>query len=148
MKSKLHRLAVIMMAAFGLFSLSGCQTDWYSKTSLALAKNPQGATGDLLRGVDELYHAIMMATNAIEIRRGSEIPRSYWSPPIKALHPIKVYEDIGNIVIVQKIANGMEYGKYIMPTYSSHWPESDFILTSIGVSFVSDYRKIQTRQIR
>ena len=88
-----------------------------------------------------MYHAIVMATNAVAIRGGSTIPPNYWSAAIIAQHPIKVYEDIGNIVIVQKIAGGMEYGKYIMPPASSHMPPADFICTPTGASFVYDYRK-------
>jgi hypothetical protein len=41
---------------------------------------------------------------------------------IKSLHPIKVYEDRGNVVVVQKIDGGVESGKYIVPFVSSHFP--------------------------
>jgi len=41
---------------------------------------------------------------------------------VEALHPVKVYYDIGNTVVVQTIINGVEWGKYIVPAYSSHIP--------------------------
>ena len=71
-------------------------------------------------------HAVAMHNG--ETLRDGEIPSRYWSEPIKALHPIRVYHDVGNTVIVQVITNGMEYGKYIALPTSSSMPHSDFHL--------------------
>jgi hypothetical protein len=41
---------------------------------------------------------------------------------IKSLHPVRVYYDKGNTVVVQRIANGFEHGKYIISFNSSVRP--------------------------
>lgn len=48
-----------------------------------------------------------------------EIPSKFWTPSIKALKPIKVYAHRVNIVVVQRIHDGIEEGKYIILTISS-----------------------------
>lgn len=94
----------------------------------------------LLYGLHIMGTAYAEALHAGTVRRDGEIPPRLWSEPIIALHPIKIYLDIGNTVIVQAITNGMEYGKYIKPSASSHMPQSDFaIMCRRGP--VSDYRK-------
>ena len=72
-----------------------------------------------------------------------DIPARYWSAPIKALHPIKVYRDVdfGNTVVVQKIVNGIEYGKYIKPIYSPHYRGRDFTGSARNIYFMGDYQK-------
>ena len=137
MKVELQKYIFLFL---GLLGLSGCQTDWYSTTSLAIAKHPDAATESLHNGVNEMYRSIAFGKVA-----GTEIPPRFWSAPIKAQHPIKVYEDGGNTVIVQKIVGGVEYGKYFMPPESSHVPEADFNCTRSGASFVYNYRRQLTR---
>ena len=90
------------------------------------------------------YRTIKMAAS----RTGTtlldgEFPPQCWTDPIKALHPIKVYSDVGNVVVVQKIVNDIEYGKYIMPPHSSHHPQAEFILVRSNTNcvFMSDYQK-------
>ncbi len=94
----------------------------------------------LLQGLSVMgsNHAVAMHNG--ETIRDGEIPSRYWSEPIKALHPIKVYHDVGNTVIVQTITNGFEYGKYITPFTSSYGAQGDFHLTPTHGP-VSDYRK-------
>ena len=49
-----------------------------------------------------------------------EVPSSQWSAAIRSLKPIKVYWDVGNLVVVQRVGNGVESGKYIIEPTSSH----------------------------
>ena len=54
----------------------------------------------------------------------AEIPAKYWTDPIKALKPIKVYIHRINIVVVQRMENGIEEGKYILNLVSSYLPQN------------------------
>ena len=58
-----------------------------------------------------------------------EIPAKYWSDPIKALNPVRVYLFGLNVVVVQRIKDGTEEGKYITTLISS----------SIGVTGVGGF---------
>ena len=51
-----------------------------------------------------------------------EIPERYWAQAISDLKPIKVYTHRVNIVVVQKIRNNAEEGKYIYIPVSSYLP--------------------------
>jgi hypothetical protein len=72
---------------------------------------------------------------------------------IRSMHPRRVYWDSSCIVVVQVQAGGVEYGKYIVPDESSHYPfGGDYILgpTTYHISgqkglgaAVYDYRKGQ-----
>jgi hypothetical protein len=44
---------------------------------------------------------------------------SRWGAAIAALHPMKVVHNGDDLVIVQKISNGVEYGKYLIPFESN-----------------------------
>jgi hypothetical protein len=48
-----------------------------------------------------------------------EVPPGKWSGAIRALKPIKVYLDVSNLVVVQRLADGVESGKYIIEPVSS-----------------------------
>ena len=52
----------------------------------------------------------------------NEIYPAYWADGIKALNPIKVYKHRTNIVVVQRISDGIEQGKYICIPISSYLP--------------------------
>lgn len=53
------------------------------------------------------------AIKAGKERRQENIPLGYWAEPIRELKPIKVYTHRANVVVVQRIQNGREEGKYI-----------------------------------
>lgn len=94
----------------------------------------------LMQGLREMGPAYAEALDSGTVSRDGEIPPRFWSKPIKALHPIKVYKDQGNIVIVQTITNGFEFGKYITPGTSSHVAQGDFYITRTRGP-VADYQK-------
>src|SRR5215472_8235230 len=55
-----------------------------------------------------------------------EVPVSDWTPAIQALHPIKVYREGGNLVVVQRLDDGLESGKYLISPLSSTGPMGRF----------------------
>jgi hypothetical protein len=65
---------------------------------------------------------------SINFGRGNEpetadgIPAKYWATQIKALKPIKVYTHRLNIVVVLRLHDNIEEGKYIYIPISSYLP--------------------------
>ncbi len=57
-------------------------------------------------------------------KRNAEIPPVYWADRIRALNPIRIYTHRVNIVIVQRVGDGTEEGKYIYNPLSSYLPET------------------------
>ncbi len=55
---------------------------------------------------------------------GADIPSRYWEEKIKALQPIKVYLHRMNLVVVQRVRDNIEEGKYIYLPISSYLPSS------------------------
>jgi hypothetical protein len=53
-----------------------------------------------------------------------DIPSRYWSASLKALNPIRIYTHQHNVVVVQRVRNGMEEGKYIYIPISSNLPQT------------------------
>lgn len=62
-----------------------------------------------------------MAKGAISIVPEQDIPPKYWEDEIKALKPLRVYTYSGaNLVVVQRVNNGVEEGRYItLDTFST-----------------------------
>ncbi len=52
----------------------------------------------------------------------NEIPPQFWDPRIQALKPIKVYTHRANVVVVQRVQDGVEEGTYIYIPISSYLP--------------------------
>jgi hypothetical protein len=53
-----------------------------------------------------------------------EIPSKYWAEVIKGLKPLSVYLHRMNVVVVQRITDGIEEGKYIFILISSYAPQN------------------------
>jgi hypothetical protein len=70
------------------------------------------------------YNRAYQAGNVTVQREGEEIliPSNYWSDPIKALNPLKVYMHRVNIVVVLRLRDNIEEGKYISIPISSFLP--------------------------
>jgi hypothetical protein len=62
------------------------------------------------------YIRAYQAGEVITQWEGNEIaiPSKFWADQIKALKPLKVYDHRGNIVVVQRIQDDIEEGKYIL----------------------------------
>jgi hypothetical protein len=128
-KSKIETLTKIMVVVV-IFAVSGCQTNRPCRPPAVFPNDPQGVA--LEKAIFEMEDAYVKA-NFGATKPEDGFPPRYWKAPIKALKPIKVYDDQGNIVIVQKITNGVESGKYFISMESSHLLQfvHDFILTPI-----------------
>lgn len=144
MRTKLKRFAKITFELVCLTALCACET---RRPSAALSAAPEPPLVFPVVPVpppppDE--SAVLMADYGESLRN--------WNP-------IKIYYDVGNLVVVQRIAFGVESGKYIMPSYSSYDPslakDGKFVLTTqpgspeyvtdlageIGVGRVWDYQR-------
>lgn len=134
------RICAIVLSAGVSLAFCGCHVDWYSRSSSAMMKDSRQCS-ELWDGVEKMWHAWGIAMDDGTAERNHEIPPAYWTPPVKALHPIRVYVDVSNTVIVQKIVDGVEYGKYIMTPESSHYPSAGFVSGPLQGGVVSDYHR-------
>jgi hypothetical protein len=98
MRLKLEELSIILLAATCFCAIAGCQSGRPTRIEPTYSELPPQAP--------------KLAPD--------EVPSSKWSAAIQALKPIKVYVDGSNLVVVQKAANGIESGKYIIEPWSSH----------------------------
>ena len=110
---KIYHISII---AFVLFIISvGCGEQSYSQSFYS---------DELVGSAWETHAEHIKAVNAkIEVN-SEEIPSLYWADRIKALKPIKVYKHRTNIVIVQRIEKGIEFGKYVYIPISSYLPKT------------------------
>jgi hypothetical protein len=104
-------LSVMLLAAYGCESNTGPK--WPSLL-------PDDITGD----AHATYAAHVRAINAGTEKSSAEIPPAYWADRIRALNPIKVYTHRVNIVVVQRVSDGTEEGKYIYIPVSSYLPQT------------------------
>ena len=75
---------------------------------------------ELVRDATETYAAYV---NAGTEESGADIPPAYWAEGIRSLQPLKVYTHRVNIVVVQRLIDGIEEGMYIYIPISSYLPE-------------------------
>ena len=70
------------------------------------------------------YNRSYQAGKVTVQRVGNEIqiPSNYWADPIRALNPLKVYMHRINIVVVLRLHDDIEEGKYILLPISSYLP--------------------------
>lgn len=94
-----------------MLGLSGC------RTKSGVEKN-----APLVDEAHETYARYVRAINAGQEIATPDIPRQYWAEGIKELKPIKVYIHRINIVVVQKVRDNVEEGKYIFNLVSSYLP--------------------------
>jgi len=99
-----------------MFGLSACQSkSGVEKTALS--------TSTLAEAAHQTFASHVRAINERKENSSStEIPKQYWAEGIKELKPIKVYTHRVNIVVVQKIRDNVEEGKYIYIPISSYLP--------------------------
>ncbi len=112
MKRKLEHLATVAVATVCLSSAFGCKSDRTTRSSAVFSQLPPEPP-------------------KVPV---DEVSPSKWSAGIRALKPIKVYVDVTNLIIVQRVADGIESGKYVIPSLSSHGPSGKFIkFTRVGL---------------
>ena len=117
MNAQSRMRAAVLGGTMILAMLAGCRpAGTFSEANFA----PGTLSEDAQKTLANYIHAV----NAGEEKIQDEIPSKYWAASIKALHPIKVYMHIVNVVVVQRINNGIEEGKYIYIPISSYLPRS------------------------
>jgi hypothetical protein len=144
MRTKLKRFAKITIQTVCLSALCACQTQHPSAILSAAPEPPLAFPVVPVPPPPPDESAVLMARYGDSLRR---------------FNPIKIYSDVANIVVVQKIVFGVESGKYIMPSCSSYIPglaeDGKFILTTqpgsresmtnfggdIGMACVWDYQR-------
>lgn len=112
MKNALFCLGIVLMV--------GCK-----KTSNSDASPPPSLTrNEVDRDAYATYAAYVNAAKDGKEIGGDEIPPAYWIGEIKRLNPLKVYTHRVNIVVVQRVKEGVEEGRYINIPVSSYVPQS------------------------
>jgi len=100
-----------------LLAACGCQSNTGSKSPSMF---PDDVAGD----AHATHVAYLKAVGAGIEKSSAEIPPAYWADRIRALNPIKVYTHRVNIVVVQRVSDGTEEGKYIYIPISSYLPQT------------------------
>lgn len=106
-------LFIINLAVF--FEVSSCQRKPAVETT-SLSRS------DLVEAAYRTYANRVRTVNMGENPFPPEIPEQYWAEGIRELKPIKVYKHRVNIVVVQKVRDNVEEGKYICIPVSSYLP--------------------------
>jgi len=109
MTTKLKRLAKTIFQTICLSALCACQTQ---RPSVTLSAAPEAPL---------TFPTVPMPPPPRD--ESAELMAKY-GESLRSWNPIKIYRDVGNLVVVQRIAFGIESGKYIMPAVSSHFPET------------------------
>ena len=113
----LTQVALVAVYALGL---SACQTQ--------TSGTKQRRTADVLQlQAEQTRVAHMRAVEAGKEKRAggeADVPEAYWTEGIKALKPVRVYTHRVNVVVVQRVSDGVEHGKYIYVHTSSYIPIS------------------------
>ncbi len=114
----LRRVTAVFMGAL-LVVLCSCQQSPADPGSLF----SKGLQRDAWRTVSA-YDAAVWAHRE---KFRAEIPPAYWEPRIQHLHPVKVYTHRVNLVVVQRVKDGAEQGKYISLPVSSFQPVCSYL---------------------
>lgn len=118
------------MVGICLLSLfNGCQSHEPSVEQLRYPNNLIGAAY-------QTYVNYKKSVPDVNFGDGRPIPAKYWTDPITALKPLKVYLYGANLVVVQKISGNSEEGKYFVFPEASYVPatatKSDGAITGVG----------------
>ncbi len=135
MNAQLGMRIALLGGAILLCTLCGCPTKGPSPET---TKPPARARPSL----SELSWAAQKTVMNCDGVPGTEggIAPVCWTDPIKALNPIRVYTHRVNVVVVQRVHEGIEEGKYIYIPISSYLPQSG----DDGFEFTPDPRRGNT----
>ncbi len=114
-----HVWVAILAGMLLLPTLCGCAAKKPSPEATKPSTEAPPSSSSLAQAAEQTY---AKARGASPTEGG--IPPECWAGPIKALHPIKVYTHRVNIVVVQRIHDGIEEGKYIYIPISSYLPHT------------------------
>ncbi|MEN6627935.1 MAG: hypothetical protein ABFD69_17050 [Candidatus Sumerlaeia bacterium] len=123
-----------IFVGLGLMWLCGCsgsadRIESSRKTDATPAPETTPAPAPILNSLQmaasETYRKYMTAAVGAGAKHpATEIPPAYWADAIKELKPIRVYTHRVNIVVVQRVNEEVEEGKYIYIPISSYLPEN------------------------
>ncbi len=99
--------------------LGGCPAKTPSPEATRPSVEASPSVSSLTKAAEQTY-ANARSTSPTE----GVIPPECWAAPIKALHPITVYTHRVNLVVVQRVHDGIEEGKYLYIPISSYLPHS------------------------
>jgi len=112
----LPRMTAFVMGALLVF-LCNCMQEQHADPGSSFHK---GLQRDAWRTRASYNDAVLKHRERL---RGS-IPPAYWDPGIQRLHPVRVYTHRVNLVVVERVNDGLEHGKYIYLPISSFRPVS------------------------
>jgi hypothetical protein len=125
-RSLLMRVAVLaVLSAVAMVELCGCHGGLEAGR---VAISPEV----LFNAATETQARYIRAVNAGDEVRSDVIPERYWADAIRRLKPLKVYTHRANVVVVQRVRENVEEGKYICTLISSFLPQQgvdDFSIT-------------------
>jgi hypothetical protein len=124
MKTETLSQGYVMACSVGLAICAAAPSQTNTRPSEAT-----NSPGDLSYAAEKTFAAFNSAIMAGKEEKPvddnlPEIPLQYWTEPIKALHPVKVYLHHYNLVVVQKISGEVEEGTCISSPISSYLPMS------------------------
>lgn len=140
----------VLLAGLCLTLLAGCGCQ-----SNEAPESSSLSRDDLVEAANATYSARRDATKGGTKDPTNEIYSTYWADGIKALNPVKVYTHRINMVVVQRISNGTEEGKYIVIPISSYMPmtgDDGFVLSpeplndnTYTMSWVFDFKRTRSK---
>ena len=117
----------VLLAGICLIMPAVCGCQWN--------KDPESSSLSqdyIVEAAHATYAVYVHAMQGVTHGPTKEIDSKYWADGIKALKPIKVYVHMVNIVVVQRIRDGSEEGKYVCIPVSSYLPmtgDDGFVFT-------------------
>jgi len=124
---RFHSIVVSIFVLSCIFMNAGCKKKSNNQESLF--------PNNLAKSAFETYTRYAKAADSGQQMRLEDIPKQYWTDKIKELKPIKVYIHRANIVVVQRVSDNIQEGKYIyipISSYMPHGTDDGFTFTSIG----------------
>ncbi len=109
-------MTAFVMTALLVF-LSSCMQEQHADPGSTFHK---GLQRDAWRTLASYDAAVLKHRERLQ----REVPPAYWDPGIQRLNPLKVYTHRGNLVVVQRVTDGVEQGKYIDLPVAPFHPKS------------------------
>ena len=112
----LSRMTAVVMTALLVF-LSSCMQEQHADPGSTFHK---GLQRDAWRTLASYDAALLKHRERLQ----RDVPPAYWDKGIQHLNPLKVCTHRGNLVVVQRVTDGMEQGKYIDLPVAPFHPKS------------------------
>lgn len=109
-------MTAVVMTALLVF-LSSCMQEQHADPGSTFHK---GLQRDAWRTLASYDAALLKHRERLQ----RDVPPAYWDKGIQHLNPLKVCTHRGNLVVVQRVTDGMEQGKYIDLPVAPFHPKS------------------------